>query len=78
MNIKIAALLAISLLKLLDKIYLKIVMHIGITNRMIGVQKARNPLFSPLRTHESYQVIEGLVQILAIATVPSMETVEEH
>jgi hypothetical protein len=37
MNIKIAALLAISLLQLLDKIDLKIVMHIGISNRMIGV-----------------------------------------
>jgi hypothetical protein len=78
MNIKIAALLSISLLLLLNKIDLKIVMYIGISNRMIEVQKARNPLLSPLHTHESHQVIEGLVQILAIATVSSMETVEEH
>jgi hypothetical protein len=40
MHIKIAVMLAISLLQLLDKIDLKIVMHIGISNRMIGVLKS--------------------------------------
>jgi hypothetical protein len=59
---KLGALLAIPLPPLLDEIGLKIVMHIRISNEMIGAQKACNPLFSPLHTHgSSHQVIEGVV-----------------
>jgi hypothetical protein len=44
-------LLDIPPLPFLDEISLKIAMHIKISNVMVGVYKARNPIFSRLHTH---------------------------
>jgi hypothetical protein len=59
---KVIVLAAIPCPPILDKIFLKIMMHISLLDRMLRRNEAGYPLFSPIHLHGlSHQIVVGVV-----------------